>query len=142
MRREAEHRGHRRWTRRAVLAAALVGAALAWAADGPRVPKPRITIEKSGRCVADTELMRREHMNFLKHQRDRTVRDGVRTPRYSLTGCIECHAGSRDGTVAGSNDDFCQGCHAYVAVKLDCFECHSARRANVAAVRPTAGRAP
>jgi hypothetical protein len=104
-------------------------AAGAWAAgtDAGPVPKPNIVIEKDGQCVASPEVMRREHMNMLKHQRDLTVHQGIRTPQHSLKGCIDCHASKANGAVVGSRDNFCQTCHAYAAVKLDCFECHSAK---------------
>lgn len=90
-----------------------------------RVPLPSITIEKKGKCVRDTGFMRRNHMELLKHQRDETVRLGVRGTDISLQGCIDCHASPKTGSVAAAREDFCQTCHAYAAVKLDCFECHS-----------------
>jgi hypothetical protein len=71
--------------------------------------------------------MRRNHMEMLKHQRDRTVHLGIRGAPHSLAGCIECHANRSDGSVLGSDRHFCQGCHSYAAVRLDCFECHSSR---------------
>jgi [DsrC]-trisulfide reductase subunit J len=107
------------------------------------VPKPTILIEKKGRCVADTDIMRREHMNLLKHQRDKTVREGVRTTQYSLNGCIECHASSQNHSVIGTKDNFCESCHAYVAIKLDCFECHASRPMNApSAQRDDRGELP
>lgn len=113
---------------RALLALALFAAVCSPAlAEAGRVPKPAIVIEKSGQCVADTDTMRREHMKLLQHQRDRTVREGVRTPQYSLTGCIECHASRRNNSVVGTKDNFCESCHTYVGVKLDCFECHASK---------------
>ena len=67
-------------------------------------------------------------MDLLKHQRDRTVRAGVRGEKVHLNACIECHAGPGAGAAAGSAvgspQAFCEGCHRYAAVKLDCFECH------------------
>ncbi len=69
--------------------------------------------------------MRRNHMEFLKHHRDRTVHDGIRTTQHSLANCIACHASKETGRVTGSKDAFCEGCHRYAAVKLDCFECHT-----------------
>jgi hypothetical protein len=99
----------------------------AWAGDAGPVPKPNIVIEKDGKCVAPPEVMRREHMNMLKHQRDLTVHEGIRAPKYSLKGCIDCHASKTNDAVVGTRDNFCQSCHAYAAVKLDCFECHSAK---------------
>jgi len=89
-----------------------------------RVPKPTITIENPGKCVAPVEEMRRNHMDMLKHTRDKTMRDGVRGMKTSLNGCIECHASKKTGSVLGSNENFCQSCHTYAAVKLDCWDCH------------------
>ncbi|MFA7239151.1 MAG: hypothetical protein WC091_03500 [Sulfuricellaceae bacterium] len=82
---------------------------------------------KGDKCVRDTEYMRRNHMVLLKHQRDDTMRKGIRTTQYSLKNCVDCHASPKNNSVIGSNDNFCQGCHSYVAVKLDCFECHSSK---------------
>ncbi len=71
--------------------------------------------------------MRRNHMELLMHHRDRTVHEGIRTTQHSLANCIACHASKETGRVTGSKDAFCEGCHAYAAVKLDCFECHTDR---------------
>ena len=133
-----------------LIAFALIMIAFASAAHAQvfGVPKPTIMIEKKGRCVADTETMRREHMNLLKHQREKTVRDGVRTQQYSLNGCIECHASSQNHSVIGTKDNFCESCHAYVAVKLDCFECHASKPQSAAVAQDgertvrTGNRAP
>jgi hypothetical protein len=119
--------------------AALVLAAFAGgagAAEAGPVPKPNIVIERDGQCVAAPEVMRREHMNMLKHQRDRTVHEGIRTAQHSLKGCIDCHANAANGAVTGQRDNFCQSCHAYAAVKLDCFECHSAKPSASTALQP------
>jgi hypothetical protein len=102
---------------------------LAWSmmqsAHAGGVPKPSVTIESPGtQCVAPPEEMRRNHMEMLKHQRNLTLREGVRGAKASLNGCIECHASKKTGSVIGSNDNFCQSCHAYAAVKLDCWDCH------------------
>jgi hypothetical protein len=95
-------------------------------AAGERVPKPVVAIDKPGKCVEPTELMRRDHVKLLLHQRDRTMREGVRTRPHSLAGCVECHASAKTGSVLGENG-FCQSCHAYTGVKLDCFECHASK---------------
>jgi 5-methylcytosine-specific restriction endonuclease McrA len=71
--------------------------------------------------------MRRNHMNILKHQRDETMRKGLRGSQDSLKNCIECHVNPKTNSVASSKDDFCMGCHNYAAVKIDCFECHSSK---------------
>lgn len=92
-----------------------------------RVPKPAVTAAAPGKCVEDTQFMLRNHMALLQHQRDRTVHEGVRTTRHSLANCVACHASKETGRVTGSKDAFCEGCHRYAAVKLDCFECHADR---------------
>ncbi len=71
--------------------------------------------------------MRRNHMNLLKHKRDATMRQGIRTQDASLQGCVDCHAiRAADGIAIPVNapGQFCSTCHQYTAVKLDCFECH------------------
>ena len=114
-------------------------ALLAFAGDrnDSRVPVPKPPIASpGGKCVEDTAFMRRNHMELLKHHRDRTVHDGIRTTQHSLANCIACHASKETGRVTGSKDAFCEGCHRYAAVKLDCFECHTdrAKPATTAAV--------
>jgi hypothetical protein len=104
-----------------------------------RVPAPHVDEGKGGKCVRDTEFMRRNHMNLLKHQRDETVHKGIRTTQYSLKNCIECHASQKNNSVVGTNENFCQGCHSYVGVKLDCFECHATKpKEKAAAFHPLA----
>ncbi len=97
-------------------------AGVSLAAEGG-VPKPVITIANPGQCIAPVEEMRRNHMEMLKHQRVATLREGVRGAKVSLNGCIECHASKTTGTVTG-DQNFCQSCHSYVGVKLDCWDCH------------------
>src|SRR5512139_990073 len=81
------------------------------AADKP--PVPQLDVGKGGQCVEDPKLMRKIHMNLLKHQRDETMHKGIRGQKYSLAACVECHAGNKTNSVLGSNEAFCQGCHAY-----------------------------
>ena len=108
-----------------LVAAALL---LAWGtaamAQGGRTPTPEVVIESQEACVAPPAEMRRQHGHMLAEQKDRTVRLGIRDEAVSLNGCIECHASSKDGSVIGTNQNFCQSCHSFVAVKLTCFECH------------------
>jgi len=81
-------------------------------------------------CVEPEDVMRRDHMNFILHQRDETMHDGIRTSKYSFAECIECHVQpDENGHVASvdSEDHFCNGCHEYAAVTIDCFECHADR---------------
>jgi len=89
---------------------------------------PKLDIGKGGQCVAPTEWMRVNHMKVLFKQRDETVHQGIRGSKYSLKNCVECHASLRDNSVIGRPDSFCEGCHRYEAVKIDCFECHSSKR--------------
>ncbi|MEO8848975.1 MAG: Hdr-like menaquinol oxidoreductase cytochrome c subunit [Casimicrobiaceae bacterium] len=100
-----------------------------------RVPEPEIKIERGDACVAPTAEMRRDHMQMLYHQRDRTVRYGLRESRFSLKNCVNCHASRETGSVLG-NDGFCASCHAYASVKIDCFECHSPLRQSKVAGAP------
>lgn len=82
----------------------------------------------SNQCVEPTDVMRRDHMKFLVHQRDKTVHYGVRTKKHSLTGCVDCHVERNEtGQYIPINDEeqFCQSCHQYASVKIDCFECHA-----------------
>ena len=101
-----------------------------------RVPVPafKANTGKAEQCVEPTKVMRRDHMQFILHQRDKTVHDGIRTTKHSFANCVDCHADTKTGSVLGK-DGFCESCHVYAAVKLDCFECHSALRetANVTA---------
>ena len=113
--------------RRAVAIVAALGLGLAALAAGAGPKGLGLDAPSGEPCVEDPATMRRAHWGFLKHQRDDTVRSGIRGSKHSLAGCIECHANAKDGSVLGSRTHFCEGCHAYVAVKLDCFECHASR---------------
>ena len=116
--------------------AAALGAGWAVSDDGEarasRVPKPVLAKAKGERCVEPVEFMRKNHMEVLMHHRDRTMHQGVRTTQHSLKGCVECHADPQTGSVASGNGDFCQSCHAYAAVRIDCFECHATKPKAVA----------
>jgi predicted CXXCH cytochrome family protein len=92
------------------------------------LPKP--ARGRGDKCVADTAWMRRNHMTALMHHRDETVHEGIRTKRFDLTGCIDCHAvkGADGKPVMFANPKhFCRTCHDYAAVSIDCFECHASR---------------
>jgi hypothetical protein len=113
----------------------LVGFADTGSRQAQRVPLPVVKVERGEACVAPVEEMRRDHMKMLFHQRDRTMREGVRTTQFSLKGCVECHASTKTGSVQGE-EGFCSSCHAYASVKIDCFECHTPMRQTKAAARP------
>ncbi|HEY5993799.1 MAG TPA: hypothetical protein VIU46_04270 [Gallionellaceae bacterium] len=110
---------------RAFLLILLLAAVPAWAGDSI---VPKLDIGRGGQCVEDPAFMRTNHMKLIMHQRDETVRKGIRGSKYELTNCVDCHASKDNNSVLGSNRNFCQGCHVYAAVKIDCFECHSSRR--------------
>lgn len=121
-----------RLTRKAI--AWLIGAVLLLPqAASAEVPKPHIPEAKGEKCVEPTDVMRKNHMKFILHQRDETMRHGIRTKKHSLKNCIECHnAPDENGKVANikTPDHFCSSCHTYAAVKIDCFECHADKPAN------------
>lgn len=109
---------------------ALLSAASAGGAGGTPTAgslEPPIQAARGGHCVADPTFMRRNHMNYLKHERDVTMHQGVRDPRTSLQACVACHASAQTGSVAVAKTDFCVSCHSYAAVKVDCFECHASK---------------
>jgi hypothetical protein len=92
------------------------------------VPLPTPPKAKGEACVEDTEYMRRNHMELLKHQRDDTMHRGIRTKKYSLKNCIACHVqpdASGKPPAIDSRDHFCNSCHSYAGVTVDCFQCHA-----------------
>ena len=95
---------------------------------GPVPPKAKMNVSDTTECVEPVGVMRKNHMEFLKHKRDETMREGVRTKNHSLVECIDCHVTPNDkGEYAriGDNGHFCSSCHNYAAVNVDCFDCHS-----------------
>jgi hypothetical protein len=118
---------------RAICLLALLLPVVASASD--RVPKPVIDIARPGKCVEDTATMRRKHPDMLKHQRDLTMHEGIRTQQHSLKECISCHASTKTGSVLGNNG-FCQSCHEYASVKIDCFNCHASKPKRIAGATP------
>lgn len=112
---------------------ALLLPVFAFASD--RVPRPVINIDKPGRCVEDTATMRREHPDMLRHQRDLTMHEGIRTPRHSLKECVQCHASKESGSVLGEKG-FCQSCHEYASVRIDCFSCHASKPKPAGGAKP------
>ncbi len=111
-----------------VFLGALLGAPSLASADRVSLPDP--PKGRGDHCVEDTQFMRRNHMSLLLHQRDQTMREGIRTESHSLKGCVKCHAQQRpDGSYVPVNDEgqFCQACHSYAAVSLDCFQCHATK---------------
>ena len=109
-----------------LLAGFLIVPVAGFAGDVP-VPKPA-KAAKGEKCVAPIPEMRRNHMNLLKHQRDDTLRSGIRGNPFSLRECVECHA-VPDDAAGGARTvrPFCQTCHEYAAVSIDCFNCHTGK---------------
>lgn len=95
-------------------------------------PEPEREYSEETECVQPEDEMRRNHMNYILHQRDETVHKGVRTRQYSLEECINCHAAKDDqGEYIAINapDQFCSSCHTYASVSIDCFQCHATKPA-------------
>jgi len=94
----------------------------------PSVPEAQHRVSESQGCVEPTADMRRNHMKYILHQRDETVHEGIRTEKFSLEECIDCHVSSApDAPRVSSEKHFCNSCHTYAAVNIDCFECHADR---------------
>ena len=122
---------------RALIGAALVALSLGWGGASPRVSaaaaerfvRPGSAAAGLSACVEPTAYMRRNHMELIQHQRDATVHQGIRGARYSLAGCIDCHVSrGADGEPVAVNGkrQFCNACHAFAAVTVNCFDCHAA----------------
>lgn len=100
------------------------------AADGlaPVIPEAQDRFSPAQGCVEPTDEMRKNHMNYILHERDETVHEGIRGTRHSLAKCINCHVPPRSGSQkvrVDSEEHFCSSCHTYAAVNIDCFQCHS-----------------
>jgi hypothetical protein len=115
------------WLRLAALSVATTFMVAATFPAAAGVDLPKLEKGKGEKCVEDTQFMRKNHMNLLKHQRDETMRKGIRTTKHSLKKCIECHASEKTGSVAATKEDFCMACHIYTSVKLDCWDCHATK---------------
>ena len=97
-------------------------------ADSGGIPLPVLSKGKGEQCVEPVPDIRRNHMRYLMHQRDETVHRGIRTKRHSLRECIACHAetdAQGQAMPVNAPGQFCQSCHSYAAVKMDCFQCHA-----------------
>jgi nitrate/TMAO reductase-like tetraheme cytochrome c subunit len=86
--------------------------------------------DESLKCIQPEDEMRRNHMNYILHERDETVHEGIRDEPGSLAACIDCHVEpNKNGEIAGidSDEHFCNACHQYASVQIDCFQCHADR---------------
>lgn len=127
-----------------VLGFAILAGGLASPASAGEVPLPNpAKAFKGTECVEPVDMMRRNHMSFLKHQRDETLREGIRGQKYSLNQCIDCHAVTSPDVAGGkvrTLKPFCAECHSYAAVTIDCFQCHTGAAdpaINTSSVLPT-----
>ena len=116
----------------AVLVYALIGLSLLSTSALAETPFPTIhePSDESKKCIHPEDEMRRNHMNYILHERDETMHEGVRNEPGSLAACIDCHVEpDNKGEIAGvdSNEHFCNGCHEYASVQIDCFQCHADR---------------
>jgi len=92
------------------------------------IPEAQRRFSEEQGCVEPTGEMRANHMEYILDQRDATVHEGIRTTQYSLNECIDCHVSdSPDAPRADSEKHFCNSCHTYTAVSIDCFQCHADR---------------
>lgn len=118
------------WAKRLAAMAIILAVAFGVVVQPVLAGPPQPAKGRGEKCVAPTDWMRRYHMTTLTHQRDETVHEGIRTEKFSLKGCIDCHqVKGEDGkpvTVADPKH-FCRTCHDYAAVHVDCFDCHASR---------------
>lgn len=92
------------------------------------IPVPDIPKGKGDKCVEPTDEMRKNHMNYILHQRDETVQKGIRTKTHSFKECINCHVVKDENNMSVTYKDkrhFCNSCHEYTSVQIDCFDCHT-----------------
>jgi len=108
----------------------LLGSVTPGMADGllPDIPEAQDRFSDAQGCVEPTEDMRVNHMEYILHQRDETVHEGIRDKQHSLVECINCHVSDApDAPRVSSEEHFCNSCHTYAAVSIDCFQCHADR---------------
>ena len=94
----------------------------------PEIPEAQARFSEAQGCVEPTDDMRVNHMLYILHQRDQTMYEGIRTRQHSLVECINCHVSDApDAPRVDSEEHFCNSCHTYTAVSVDCFQCHADR---------------
>jgi hypothetical protein len=98
--------------------------------SGLSFSEPERHFSATQECVAPEAEMKRNHMNYILHQRDKTMHEGIRTRQYALEECVNCHATKDENgewlSIKGPNQ-FCSSCHTYASVKIDCFQCHASK---------------
>lgn len=113
----------------------LIGLSLVSTSALAETPFPTVqkASDEGAKCIQEVPEMRRNHMNYILHERDETMHEGIRNQPSSLANCIDCHVEpNEDGKVADSDsrDHFCNGCHQYASVQIDCFQCHADKPQN------------
>ena len=107
----------------------------------PELPEAQGRFSETQGCVEPTDDMRANHMEYILHQRDETMHEGIRTSRHSLVECINCHVSDApDAPRVSSEEHFCNSCHSYAAVKIDCFQCHADRPVKTSRTRARSSR--
>ena len=114
----------------AICLLAFVPLRTALSGDGlyPEVPKAKARYSEEQACVEPVADMRKNHMEYILHQRDATMHEGIRTKQHSLEECINCHVSDAPDAPRYSDEQhFCKSCHTFAAVRIDCFQCHADR---------------
>ena len=94
----------------------------------PEIPEAQARFSEAQGCVEPTDDMRVNHMQYILHQRDQTMYEGIRTRQHSLVECFNCHVSDApDAPRVDSEEHFCNSCHTYTDVSVDCFQCHADR---------------
>jgi len=136
-----------------IMAAALLLSPLVATADGGQLPFSDLTVTEPDThfsstqgCVAPEPEIRRNHMEYILHQRDETMHKGVRTRQFALEECINCHAVKDESGKHVRVEDarhFCASCHTYASVNIDCFQCHADVPVRSSTMqKPQSGKAP
>ena len=96
--------------------------------SGFYIPKAQRRFSEEQGCVEPTAEMRANHMEYILDQRDATMHEGIRTKQHSLVECINCHVSDApDAPRYESEKHFCNSCHTFASVSIDCFQCHADR---------------
>lgn len=124
---------------------AVIGFAWGAAADGS---KPVVPVATGDPHPEGNDYWRVHHMKMLLHDRDLTMREGVRNVmpdanpiQASIGECFDCHGVQDEAGAYVSYDDerhFCRVCHDYTAVQVDCFMCHRSTPSETTAHRTMA----
>jgi predicted CXXCH cytochrome family protein len=112
--------------RTASLLVAVALATVAWSVGAAQLAEGSKALEAES-CIRPTDDMRRNHMEYINHDRHLVVRDGIRNVEGSLAGCVNCHGGhdaSGKAVPVNAEGQFCSGCHEYTGISITCFQCH------------------